>query len=98
MDRLTCPKCGSPWRSFERSGITIDQCTGCRGVFLAPGELEHLVSSEQQWYVPAAQAQAPVAPAATAHHGGQGGYRPDHYQGYRTHKRKSFLSELLDFD
>src|SRR3712207_2613219 len=46
MDPLTCPKCGSPWRSFERSGITIDQCTGCRGVFLDRGELERLIAAE----------------------------------------------------
>ncbi len=46
MDALTCPKCGNPWRSFERSGIVIDQCTGCRGVFLDRGELERLVESE----------------------------------------------------
>jgi len=46
MDDLTCPKCGNPWRSFERSGIVVDQCTGCRGVFLDRGELERLVESE----------------------------------------------------
>jgi hypothetical protein len=46
MDALTCPKCGNPWRSFERSGIVVDQCTGCRGVFLDRGELERLVESE----------------------------------------------------
>ena len=31
---LTCPKCQSPMRSYERNGVTVDQCTGCRGVFL----------------------------------------------------------------
>jgi Zn-finger nucleic acid-binding protein len=49
MDRLTCPKCGSPWRSFERSGITVDQCTGCRGVFLDRGELERLIDAETRY-------------------------------------------------
>ena len=49
MADLTCPKCGNPWRSFERSGITIDQCTGCRGVFLDRGELERLVDAETQY-------------------------------------------------
>jgi len=49
MDGLTCPKCGNPWRSVERSGITIDQCTGCRGVFLDRGELERLVDAETRY-------------------------------------------------
>jgi hypothetical protein len=49
MADLTCPKCGSPWRSFERSGITIDSCTGCRGVFLDRGELERLVDAESHY-------------------------------------------------
>jgi hypothetical protein len=49
MDALICPKCGNPWRSFERSGIVVDQCTGCRGVFLDRGELERLVASEGRY-------------------------------------------------
>jgi Zn-finger nucleic acid-binding protein len=50
MADLTCPKCESPMRSYERSGITIDQCTGCRGVFLDRGELERLVDAEGAYY------------------------------------------------
>ena len=49
MNGLTCPKCGQPWRSFERNGITVDQCTGCRGVFLDRGELERLIEVESQY-------------------------------------------------
>src|SRR6266511_4223862 len=33
-------------RSYERSGITVDQCTQCRGVFLDRGELERLIDAE----------------------------------------------------
>ncbi len=49
MNGLTCPKCGSPWRSFERSGIAVDQCTGCGGVFLDRGELERLMQAETRY-------------------------------------------------
>ena len=49
MDGLTCPKCGEPWRSFERGGVTVDQCTGCRGVFLDRGELERLTEMETRY-------------------------------------------------
>jgi uncharacterized protein len=50
MADLTCPKCQSPMTSYERNGITIDQCTGCRGVFLDRGELERLVDAEGAYY------------------------------------------------
>ena len=50
MADLTCPKCESPMRNYERSGITVDQCTGCRGVFLDRGELERLVDAEGAYY------------------------------------------------
>jgi uncharacterized protein len=47
---LTCPKCGSDMRSYERNGVVVDQCTGCRGVFLDRGELERLVDAESSHY------------------------------------------------
>jgi Zn-finger nucleic acid-binding protein len=47
---MTCPKCESEMRSYERNGVTIDQCTGCRGVFLDRGELEHLIDAENAHY------------------------------------------------
>ena len=37
-------------RSYERNGITIDQCTACRGVFLDRGELERLIDAEGAYY------------------------------------------------
>lgn len=33
-------------RSYERNGVTIDQCTECRGVFLDRGELVRLIDAE----------------------------------------------------
>jgi cell volume regulation protein A len=50
MADLICPKCGSDMRSYERNGITIDQCANCRGVFLDRGELERLVDAEGAYY------------------------------------------------
>ncbi|HZO59520.1 MAG TPA: zf-TFIIB domain-containing protein [Solirubrobacterales bacterium] len=43
---MVCPKCGSDMRSYERNGVVVDQCTGCRGIFLDRGELERLVDAE----------------------------------------------------
>ena len=57
---LTCPKCQGTMRTYERSGITVDQCTECRGIFLDRGELERLVDAETAFHGAAA------APAASA--------------------------------
>ncbi|MEY4171210.1 MAG: hypothetical protein RLZ94_2283, partial [Actinomycetota bacterium] len=46
MTTLTCPKCHGEMRSYERSGVHVDQCTECRGIFLDRGELERLVDAE----------------------------------------------------
>jgi len=46
MARLSCPKCDAPLQRFERSGVVIERCTHCRGVFLDQGELEHLIEVE----------------------------------------------------
>jgi Zn-finger nucleic acid-binding protein len=47
---LVCPKCGSEMRSYERNGIVVDQCTGCKGIFLDRGELERLIDAEGTHY------------------------------------------------
>jgi Zn-finger nucleic acid-binding protein len=46
---LTCPKCHGQMRQYERSGVTVDQCTECRGIFLDRGELEKLFEAEANW-------------------------------------------------
>jgi uncharacterized protein len=47
---LICPKCGSEMRSYERNGVLVEQCTGCKGIFLDRGELERLVDAEGAHY------------------------------------------------
>jgi Zn-finger nucleic acid-binding protein len=36
-------------RQYERSGVVIDQCGECRGIFLDRGELEKLFEAEANW-------------------------------------------------
>ena len=48
-------------RAYERNGITVDQCTECRGIFLDRGELDHLVEADARAH-PAAAAPPPAAP------------------------------------
>ena len=47
---LICPKCQSKMRSFERSGVTVEQCKECRGVFLDRGELDLLMAAEARFF------------------------------------------------
>ncbi len=44
--QLTCPKCEAEMRTYERNGVVVDQCTGCRGMFLDRGEFEQLMGAE----------------------------------------------------
>ncbi len=109
MSVLTCPKCHGDMRQYERSGVHVDQCTECRGVFLDRGELEGLVDAELRW---AAQTSAPVqaapapAPVPAARHSTvtnshtpaqQQGYPPQQqYGGAPRKKKKSFLEDIFD--
>lgn len=47
---MRCPNCGNRMRSHERSGATVEECTGCRGVYLDRGELERLIDAEAGFY------------------------------------------------
>ncbi|CAM3285725.1 zf-TFIIB domain-containing protein [Stackebrandtia soli] len=56
---MTCPKCHAKMRQFERNGVTIDQCTECRGIFLDRGELEHLIDADAKFNSPGSPTSAP---------------------------------------
>lgn len=102
--QFKCPKCPGFMRTYTRSGLQIEQCDQCRGVFLDYGELESLNRAEQQWNTPApppppppAYPQQPAygapqpvyaAPAWGASHGG-------HYSSHGHHKHKSFGKMLF---
>lgn len=85
---MQCPKCHAQMHTYNRNGIQIEQCSGCRGIFLDYGELESLTRIEAQWTQqappppPAPQAY-PSAPApawgAPQHQGGHGGHH-GHYR------------------
>ena len=43
-----CPSCGGELVQLERSGVHIDACRNCRGVFLDRGELDQILARERQ--------------------------------------------------
>ncbi|MFI0239477.1 zf-TFIIB domain-containing protein [Streptomyces sp. NPDC016845] len=77
---MQCPKCHAPMQTYNRNGVQIEQCSGCRGIFLDYGELESLTRLESQWQQQAPPAPPQAYPAAPApawgapQHGGHGGH------------------------
>ncbi|GHA80181.1 zf-TFIIB domain-containing protein [Streptomyces termitum] len=75
---MQCPKCHAAMHTYNRNGVQIEQCSGCRGIFLDYGELEALTRLESQWTQPApppppaAYPAQPAPPAWGAPHGGHG--------------------------
>jgi Zn-finger nucleic acid-binding protein len=45
---MKCPKCGAEMVTKDRTRIMIEECRGCRGVYLDRGELELLIEAESQ--------------------------------------------------
>ena len=84
---MTCPKCQGQMRSYERNGVTVDQCGDCRGLFLDRGELERLIDAENAFH------QTPTAPRPDEHRS-YGEYN-HHGKSYKKRK-KNFLEELFD--
>ncbi len=98
---LLCPTCRVSLVMSERSGIEIDYCPQCRGIWLDRGELDKIIerSARESAPAPQPQQQAYAQPQTSyqqpQHH--QQGYDPRYDQGHHGYKRKkSFLEELFD--
>lgn len=97
MQQMTCPKCHGPMRQYERSGVIVDQCQECRGIFLDRGELERLADAENAYH----------GRPAPRSHDQRGSYdqrdsydQQRHYehrdQYHHKKKKHSFFEELFD--
>jgi uncharacterized protein len=95
---MACPVDGATLVMSERSGIEIDYCPQCRGVWLDRGELDKIIARNSE----SAPASAPAsAPPPQQQQHPSWGHQPQHSQygqyGHKPHKRrKSFLEELFD--
>ncbi len=83
---MQCPIDGSELVMTERSGVEIDYCPKCRGVWLDRGELDKIIDRASPG--PAAQ---PASPGYEREAGRQ------HAEPYRRKKREGFLGDLFDF-
>jgi Zn-finger nucleic acid-binding protein len=107
---MKCPVDSVDLIMSERSGVEIDYCPQCRGVWLDRGELDKVIE----------RAAASLAPAGGRAAADDRYDRPPHYDddrrpdndrrpdddrrryddrdGYRKRKRRSFLDDIFDFD
>jgi Zn-finger nucleic acid-binding protein len=97
---MQCPTDGTVLVMSERSGIEIDYCPSCRGVWLDRGELDKIIDRSLT-QSEAAAPPAPPGPAPLPHQ--DSGYQRPGYQEpkyadprYRKKRKESWLSEIFD--
>lgn len=93
---MQCPIDGTQLVMADRSGVEIDYCPKCRGVWLDRGELDKIIERS------AAPAAAPYqGREQPRHEAPREEYRGDYRGGSQGHphkkKREGFLSDLFDF-
>lgn len=90
---MLCPVCKTGLALSDRSGVEIDYCQTCRGVWLDRGELDKIIERSAKDAMPT---RRDVDPPRSEYR--QGSYRDDD-DDHRYHhgkRKKSFLSELFD--
>ena len=87
MSELLCPNDGTARRGIDRSGVHVDACPSCRGVWLDRGELDKIVERERSDLEDFEQEIR-----GTPERGHDVGHAKP-----RKKKRSSFFEEFLDF-
>lgn len=99
---MKCPVCkDKDLVMSERSGIEIDYCPECRGVWLDRGELDKIIERNQMH---AESYNEPQKEYREEKHYESKKYYDDDYKyhsqhvHYGKHKKRSFLSDIFYFD
>jgi Zn-finger nucleic acid-binding protein len=88
---MLCPIDGENLVMTDRSGVEIDYCPKCRGVWLDRGELDKIIDRAQtQAPVTAPTTQAARQPTYVSHD-------DDDDDRYKKKRKSSLLGELFDF-
>lgn len=85
---MQCPIDGTQLVITDRSGVEIDYCPQCRGIWLDRGELDKIIDRAAVAAPPPAPARGYPAPAR--------GYDDRGHEDKRK-KRGGFLEDLFDF-
>lgn len=82
---MKCPIDGTPLVITDRSGVEIDYCPECRGVWLDRGELDKIIERSAAYAAPPPPPQQPRYDDRS----------DDRYR--KKKKRGGFLDDLFDF-
>ena len=98
---MKCPVCtATDLVMSERSGIEIDYCPQCRGVWLDRGELDKIIERSMSADGAAQAYQGAPAIHQNSHHWGRSEHRNDHREHHDHaqpyHGKKLFWKELFD--
>ena len=98
---MKCPNDGAVLTMSERSGVEIDYCPECRGVWLDRGELDKILDRAAAETPAAAPPQASAPQPSYQQPAYQDSYRQDSNRGYqqgqrRPKRKEHWLSELFD--
>ncbi len=89
MDDRLCPVDSTELRRLERSGVHVDACPTCRGMWLDRGELDKIVERERADFD---DFEREIAGRDRDEAPGRGAPAKPHKK-----KRRSMLEDLLDF-
>ena len=81
---MRCPIDGTPLHIAERSGVEIDYCPQCRGVWLDRGELDKIIDRNST------RSRAPARPSP-------GGYAQGGKPTKKKRRGLDLLEDLFDF-
>lgn len=93
---MRCPVDETTLVMTERSGIEIDYCPQCRGVWLDRGELDKIIDRSAGMTQPPPQQQAAPPPRQPQYDRYDDDRRRYDDKHYKKRKRESWLSELFD--
>lgn len=109
MPLLLCPNCNTSMQAVKRSGVEIDMCPQCRGVWLDRGELEKILSEMKEGEAEQQQARQSFEREVGAFHRDPEAWRKSHpyderekryrydEDAYRYKKKKKFdLFDIFD--
>jgi Zn-finger nucleic acid-binding protein len=93
---MQCPTDGTTLTMSERSGIEIDYCPQCRGVWLDRGELDKIIERSLTQQGPPAPAAPPQGSYERERDQRHDQYQQRYQQPYRKKRKESWLSEIFD--
>ncbi|OOG17930.1 hypothetical protein BWD42_11570 [Sphingobacterium sp. CZ-UAM] len=103
---MKCPNCNETLLMTERHRIEIDYCPNCRGIWLDKGELDKLLEQASNNIDSSQPQHKDVSDfnkyerenyQSKQHYRDSDGYTDNHKYPHGR-KKKSFLSDLFDFD